>query len=203
MRDPSPPFHLTPELRIAFKEVTGELIQDPGLPALFDRLRGSELPIASIGDTTTLNMISVGLVPDLAIVDFGTRRGKLNERDIGRLQQFLGTGKVMEIENPPETIMRELWENIKEFYTVFYNKFKIRRPGRMGTTPVIIRIIGEEDLASLPCVYFAEKGGHVLYGLPGKGLIHIQVNETQRTIVRDALMMMEALNGTQDNQSDR
>ena len=73
----------------------------------------------------------------------------------------------------------------------------------MGTTPLIIRIEGEEDLASLPCIYFANKGGHVLYGLPDMGLVHIQVDEKHRTIVRDALMNMEALYEPHNNESDR
>lgn len=72
----------------------------------------------------------------------------------------------------------------------------------MATTPKIIRIDGEEDLASLACVYFATQGGHVLYGLPDKGLIHIQVQEDHRTIVRDALIKMEALYEPLSNKSD-
>ena len=90
----------------------------------------------------------------------------------------------------------------RELSQTEYNKFKIGRPGRMGTTPLIIRIEGEEDLASLPCIYFAVKGGHVLYGLPDMGLVHIQVNEKHRTIVRDALMKMEALYEPHNNESN-
>lgn len=73
----------------------------------------------------------------------------------------------------------------------------------MSATPKIIRIEGEEDLASLPCIHFATRGGHVLYGLPDRGLIHIPVSEDYREVVRNALITMEASYEHIDNQSDR
>jgi uncharacterized protein (UPF0218 family) len=172
----------------------GEVGTDPVEGLSIYHMEEIPLPIVCIGDTTTINMFHAGVIPDLAIIDFGTRRGDLGDGDMKRMHEILAmeTVRVVEVENPAEWITKELWESIREFFTHYYNKFKIGRPERKGTTPLFIRVNGEEDLASLPCVHFAEQGGHILYGLPDKGLIHIQVDTTHRTIVRDALLEMEA-----------
>ena len=240
-------------MRTTFKENVGELVKGNGaaFTDLLNSLRAARHPIASVGDTTTLNLVEGGVIPDLSVIDLGTRRGLLESRDRDRMERFLSHGDVVMVRNPQGEITTELWDTIREFYGNFhsrvlsddvdcaeatavgngvgnrvgngedvdtarekpegdrkpdqteYNKFKIGRPGRMGTTPLIIRIEGEEDLASLPCIYFANKGGHVLYGLPDMGLVHIQVDEKHRTIVRDALMNMEALYEPHNNESDR
>lgn len=192
MREPRSPFHCTESLRATFKQVVGELVTDEGLDDLANRLKNSSLPILCVGDTTTINLFQAGVIPDLAIVDFETRRGAIDDSDSLRLQKLFSTGVVKEVRNPQEWVTTELWDTIRDFFSKYYNKFKIGRPERKGIIPLFIRIIGEEDLAALPCVYFAKQGGHILYGLPDEGLIHIQVDETHRTIVRDALIEMEA-----------
>ena len=199
MQEPVPPFHLTEGLRTTLKEGIGTLITDSDFAGLCGLLNETNFPIAAVGDTTTLRLIGHGVTPDLSIVDLGTRRGVLNSRDMGEMESILSSGNVVEIKNPPAVLTKGLWEVIRDFY----KKFKIRRPERMGTAPLIIRVFGEEDLAALPCIYFSQAGGHVLYGLPDKGLVHVQVNETHKIIVCDALRKMEAMNGPQGNQSDR
>jgi len=196
----------------------GDLITDDDFSKLITSLQSTEHSVVAVGDTTTLNLVKAGLIPDLSIIDLGTRRGRLAAEDIQDMEHFTAKARILDINNPREEITTELWNAVRDFYSEFHsspedpqsdehlesnhNKFKILRPGRMGTTPLIIRIEGEEDLASLPCVYFATDGGHVMYGLPDVGLIHIQVDETQRTIVRDALRKMEALYEPHNNQSN-
>lgn len=218
MPEPRPPFRLTPSLRQLFKENVGELLTDEDIPGLCQELMGSGDVVIAVGDTTTLNLIQNGLVPDLAIIDLGTRRGPLGNEERSRMEVILSEADVTVIDNPPEMITRALWNYIKDFHEALrrgedasldhenhgpsHNKFKISRPVRKGT-PSMLRIIGEEDLASLPCIYFSLEREHVLYGLPDRGLMHIQVNDIHRTIVYDALKKMEACNGPQHNQPDR
>jgi GTP-dependent dephospho-CoA kinase len=211
---------------VVFKKVVGDLIPSSGLPALLDSLRNTPFPIVTVGDTTTLNFVRGNVVPDLSIIDLGTRRGDLPNSEKEILEEFMSGADVLCLKNPQEWITVELWEAIRNFFQGYsshpgreqesvqadgygpmagghYKKFKIGRPDRMATTPKIIWIEGEEDLASLPCIHFTSTGGHVFYGLPDKGLIHIQVQQDHRTIVRDALKMMEAYDEPLNNKSDR
>ena len=164
-----------------FKENIGELIRERELRNFLDMIKSSKFPIITIGDTTTLTFLTNDIVPDLSIVDLGTRRGELEGKDLDSINAFLQTGDVTKIRNPAETITEELWNAVSHACT----KFKIGRPERKGTIPAILRIIGEEDLASLPCIYFCPDKGHVLYGLPDKGMVHIQVEPEHKKIVHN------------------
>jgi len=186
--EPKPPFRITEALRSTFKENIGELILDSAFSALCDTLRTSSLPVAAVGDITTLRLLQCGVRPDLCIVDLGTHRGELNGEEAEGMRKLLAQSEIIDIENPGGTITPELWRRIEEFY----KKFKIRKLERGATVPLILRVHGEEDLASLPCIYLSPDGGHVCYGLPEKGLVHIQVNERHRLTVRDVLKRMEA-----------
>ena len=53
--------------------------------------------------------------------------------------------------------------------------------------PIGIKVTGEEDLASLACIYFARNGDFVMYGLRNRGIVTIKVNKRIKKYVVNAL----------------
>jgi uncharacterized protein (UPF0218 family) len=47
-------------------------------------------------------------------------------------------------------------------------------------SPIIIKVLGEEDLATLPAVLFAPLTTLVFYGQPGEGLVMVEVTEKKK-----------------------
>ncbi len=187
-KGPEPPFRITGALRDTLKGNIGELVPDSALHSICSSLHNSPTPVAAVGDITVIRLFQCGVIPDLCIVDMGTHRGGLKKEEAKEMEALFSRGRVVDIENPGGAITLELWKNIEEFY----KKFKITKLEREATVPLILRIHGEEDMASLPCIYLSPEGGHVCYGLPEKGLVHIEVNERHRLTVRDVLKRMEA-----------
>lgn len=185
---PRPPFSITVDLRKEFRENIGVLVQEGEMKEFCKRLRATRYPVATVGDITTLRILQCGITPDLCIVDMSTQRGGLKSDEKENMEKFMAGCKVVHVDNPPGKITTELWNLIEDFY----KKFKIRKREHGGTVPLLIHVHGEEDLASLPCIYLSPEGGHVCYGLPEKGLVHIQVDERHILKVRDVLKRMEA-----------
>lgn len=137
--------------------------------------------VVTIGDLCTLTLYGKGMIPDIAIVDYKTRRGEVKElkkqlRDVGDL--------VKKVVNPPGTLTRELWLAVKEAYM---EKKKTR-----------IEVEGEEDIAALPCVWLAPRRTTIIYGLPGKGLVVVKnarEDEEVRMKVGRVLIAMKSYGG--------
>jgi uncharacterized protein (UPF0218 family) len=53
---------------------------------------------------------------------------------------------------------------------------------------------GEEDLAALACVAMAPLGSCLVYGVPGKGMAVIRVDEDAACQARSIIYSMEELN---------
>jgi uncharacterized protein (UPF0218 family) len=91
---------------------------------------------------------------------------------------------VKKVSNPPGTLTKELWQAVKEAYDT-EEKTKIE-------------VVGEEDIAALPCVWLAPEKTTIIYGLPDKGLVVVKnVKETDDVImkVRNVLMAMKNKGG--------
>jgi len=57
--------------------------------------------------------------------------------------------------------------------------------------PVTIEVEGEEDLSALPAIYLAPNDTTVLYGLPSRGIVVVEVGKKEREKVWKFLKQME------------
>ena len=166
-------YKLPTEFRDELRGVIGEITDGSHLKK---KLKGR---VVSVGDEVTLTLKKEGIEPDICIIDFKSRRKDYNHKEKKQIESI---GEiVLKATNPPECISDELMEKISEAYT---SKKKIR-----------IEVEGEEDLAALPAILLAPDETTVLYGLPSKGIVLIDVKEKEKKIVKDFLEKMEIENG--------
>ncbi|MDD4307373.1 MAG: DUF359 domain-containing protein [Thermoplasmata archaeon] len=139
-----------------------------------DALVGSTLLIC-IGDVVTLDLLDIGCVPDISIIDYKTKRMPIAEVK-ARFKNY--PQEEISVRNPAGVITQELWDTI-------LNGFEKPRKLR-------IVVDGEEDLASLACISLAPLGSMVVYGIPGKGASFNRVDAGLKRLVNDALDKMRA-----------
>ena len=160
------------------EDMRGFLKEEPGPVLTGDELikvaKQAKL-LVSVGDFCTMDLITRGRPPDIAVVDFRTKRDeKLEYADV-----LEGFGEVvMEVVNPPAMITREAWLAVSE---AFKSKKRVR-----------LDIRGEEDLLSLVCIALAPLGTTVIYGMPGKGAVVVLVDSREKGKIRSILGKMVA-----------
>ena len=124
--------------------------------------------IYAVGDVTVSTLLSLGYMPKVSIFDYRT----------GRETKIMPIIKAtykrpIKVANRRGTLCVRMWNVIGE---------AARR-----RLPVGIRVIGEEDLASLACIYFARNGDFVMYGLRNRGIVTIKVDRKIKKYVVNAL----------------
>ena len=118
--------------------------------------------IATIGDICTIKIIKEIRVPNLMIVDYKTQRNiSLTEEQKKILEST--NCKTVEVRNQAGTISKELYDQIEIAIT------------KGGKTK--IKVNGEEDLATLPVIKHCQIGAKVIYGMPDKGMVVVDVNQ--------------------------
>jgi hypothetical protein len=164
------PILLMPDsMRDELKGLLGPIITDDELREhVKDRL------IAVVGDVASTHVVRAGYRPKLVIIDFKTRRNE----ELGLASEIKLIGKErIKVVNPPAQITPALWDAVEKAY-----KMK---------GPVRIEVDGEEDLAALVCIVTAPEGSLVIYGVPGKGMTVVTVNEHTKGRVQKALDSMK------------
>jgi uncharacterized protein (UPF0218 family) len=161
---------LPAELRDELKNPLGELVKEGELEVILKDVGR----IVTVGDKCSLTLHKIGLTPHIAIVDFKVERKDVNEmkaelQNIGKI--------VINVDNPPGALNKELWDVVKKAY--------------QADEKVRIEVSGEEDLATLPCVWLAPENTAVIYGLPNVGLIVVLDLQKAKKMVCDVLMKME------------
>lgn len=161
---------LPESMRDCLKEVLGKIIAEDELPR---ELENSKI-VVTVGDVVTLTLLELGIVPDISIVDYQTRRMPIDEAKerLGKFEQ-----PVIHVRNPAGEITEELWKAIEDGYD----------------DPRKLRIVvdGEEDLASLPCILLSPSDTTVIYGIPFKGLMVLHVDDRIRALAEEILKKME------------
>jgi len=160
------PEYLKSELR----KVIGKLVKSE--KELFNELKSREF-IVSVGDMVTYTLLNNGYKPNMAIVDFRHKRENIPP-DMKRKIELFGE-EVINVENPPSVISDELIKCIEYAYRISKNR------------NVLIIVRGEEDLASLIAILLAPRGATVIYGLPDKGVVLVDVTDKEKEIVRKTL----------------
>ena len=135
--------------------------------------KGSKL--VTVGDVVSLVVRKHGVVPFLSIYDGMTERHRMTE-----FSSMVEENRwdLIEVRNPPKMITAELLEAVK-------NAFE-------GKTH-IIKVEGEEDLATVACMALAPYGTNIVYGWPGKGMKLVTTSEPVRNEAITLIEMMEEL----------
>ena len=147
---------LKPEMAQELKQTTSQIFTE--VP---DSLYNSEF-IATVGDICTIKLIQKKIIPNLMIVDYKTKRNiELTEIQMNIIDSV--NCKSVEVENKPGTISQELYIEIE---------------GAIKSQ-VVTKIVvnGEEDLATLPVIKHSIIGAKVIYGMPDKGMVVVDVNQ--------------------------
>lgn len=126
------------------------------------RLKGSL--IISIGDRTTINFLSNGFIPDLAVVDGRELRRKITPIKA----EFFK--KIYRVKNPPGCINTEAEKIFKHF---------------KESKPALLIVDGEEDLLTLLASISINEYSSIFYGQPRRGVVLIELtNKSRRKLLK-------------------
>jgi|GEM_PF-261237 len=163
---------LPESLRNELKKPFGPVIKTEELSEYMQREKPKT--IITVGDMVSAILHENGYDIKLAIVDEYTKRKKAEElsarnADIGE--------KIVNVKNPAATLTRTLIEKIKEALNA------------KDRTKIIID--GEEDLAALPCILYAQEDSLVIYGMPDEGMVMVKVDKKIKEKVRKIMRKMQ------------
>jgi GTP-dependent dephospho-CoA kinase len=137
-------YALPDECRKYFRDPFGPLF--PDIAAAMNVFAGRM--IIAVGDVVTHNLVSAGILPDVAVIDGSTMREPC-ERVVDLPVPEIG------VSNPAGMLTGALIRAVED---------------AIDAGPCLIRVDGEEDLAVVPAVRAAPDGACVLYGQPISGI---------------------------------
>ena len=162
--------HVLPEkLRDLLKTPVGTLVDEEGLIELVR----CEKYIISIGDQVTYTLLKHDIEPCFCVVDFKTRRGKC-PKDVVDLLRSFGKKSIV-VESPAGTLSDDLFNTVR------------LAAENLDVCCIRIEVLGEEDLASLPAIYFAPPDATIIYGLPNKGVLVVKPTKQMKDKVKEVL----------------
>jgi len=126
----------------------------------------SATKIITVGDATTERIVSFGITPDIAVIDGVERRSLRNHSINYRAKEMFCT-------NPAGMISDEAIEVLQKALE--------------ASTPIRIKVQGEEDLLALPLFAMAPKGSVVLYGQPLEGMVLVNINEEKQNQAKELM----------------
>jgi uncharacterized protein (UPF0218 family) len=130
--------------------------------------------VVSVGDATTDRLGSLGIVPNLSVVDGREQRF---QRAI-RGGEFLTSILNLECTNPAGYIT----ENAIRVLQVAISS--------CASTLVRVNVKGEEDLLVLPILMMTPIGSTIMYGQPFRGIVIVSVDSSMQKKAKD---LMESL----------
>ena len=160
---------LPPDARASFREPLGPVYEDAQR-----LLSDADTPIIAVGDVVTYHLVEAGAPPKVAVVDGKTKREAASEEVRAGVPD---ADRVVAVESEAATISAELLSVLVD---------AIRAD---GTT--LLRVEGEEDLATLPAVLAAPIDASVVYGQPGEGMVLANVTSERKERVRDLCELLE------------
>lgn len=155
------------------RELFGRPIGRPLDESELNGLKDSKL--VTVGDVVSLVVRKHGIVPFLSVYDGKTERHAMTE--FSSMVEENGWDAVS-VRNPPKMITAELVEAVK-------NAFE----GGVR----LIKVDGEEDLATVVCMLLAPLGTDIVYGWPGKGMMLVTTDGNIRKEAETLMEMMEEL----------
>ena len=152
--------------REAFKEPLGREMEDSELDCIDAQTR-----FITVGDVVSLTFRRHGVRPLLSIYDGSTERREMT--DFARLVEDEPKEVVS---NPAGRITARMAEAVRR---------------GIGGEFDLIRVDGEEDLAMLPCLLYAEDGTVVVYGMPGRCMMAVTTDGAVRKRAAELVAKME------------
>jgi len=169
---------LPESLRDRFKEPFGSLVTGSDPVETADNAWPGGTVIA-VGDIVSYNLYEAGHQPKLSVIDDRSMREETDDDFRAKVRR--GYDATVEAENPPGHLTDELVDAV--------------RSALEGDKNVQIVIDGEEDLAVLPAVQYAEESSKVIYGQPGEGVVVVEVTEEMKREINRLVDKMEVING--------
>ena len=162
---------LPENLRDQLKIPLGDLIKEENVNKenILSKI-GSESLVITVGDRTTENMINLGIIPEVQIVD------GLEKRDKRLVPTDDTVNTNLSCKNPPGEITEESTQVVQKAFS--------------SKPPVRIIINGEEDLLVLPVCILAPENSVVMYGQPNEGLVVVHITPEIRAKVQKILDVM-------------
>lgn len=168
------PDNLRPELQ----QPLGTILVGDAIGSSIEKYRTGI--VVTVGDVTTKTLLTAGVVPNLAIVDFqvgrkpfGEIEAKLKEFNLYRMDVTSGPGYIAK----DAVALIEKWSG-------------------HPTEKIAIVVAGEEDLLALPAISLAPVGSIVYYGQPpmpigeqesAAGMVEVLVTEEKQQVARGLL----------------
>ena len=162
---------LPENLRDQLKIPLGDLIKEENVNKenILSKI-GAKLIVITVGDRTTENMINLGIMPRIQIIDGLEKRNKrLVPKD-----DTINTN--LSCKNPPGEITEESIQVIQKAFS--------------SEPPVRIIVDGEEDLLVIPVCIYAPENSIVMYGQPNEGLVIVTITPEIRAKVQKILDAM-------------
>ena len=162
---------LPENLRDQLKIPLGDLIKEENVNKenILTKI-GSEPIVITVGDRTTENMINLGIMPQIQIVDGLEKR---NQRLVPA-DDTINTK--LSCKNPPGEITEESMQVIQKAFSC--------------EPPVRIIVDGEEDLLVIPVCIYAPENSVVMYGQPNEGLVIVHITPEIQAKVQKILDAM-------------
>jgi len=130
--------------------------------------------VYAVGDVTLAELLKQKYTPRVGIFDYRSDRLRTYFPIIKKTYK-----DQLQVKNTRGTLSKDLWNAVKKSSASKY--------------PIGIKVRGEEDLASLACIYFARDGEFVVYGLRGKGMVVIKINKEIKDYVIKVLNRMSKI----------
>ena len=121
--------------------------------------------IVTVGDICTIKINEQLRMPNLSVIDFKTKRHKALSLEQKKIMETIGD-RTLNVKNDAGTISDELWNAIE---VAISDNIRTR-----------IVVQGEEDLATLAAISLADMGAKVIYGMPDKGMVVVDVNQRSK-----------------------
>jgi len=167
---------LPDELRTTLKEPLGRLYKGNGLECVkaMEKELLSARKVVAIGDMTAFYLLKASIVPDLLVVDNKTKRMPVTDHVIEMLDHE--RYKTVRVKNPAATITKDLIDLIRDSLN--------------GDDHIKIVVEGEEDLATLPAIFYAPMGSVVVYGQPNEGSVLVDVTPERKLHIEEFMKRM-------------
>jgi len=171
---------LKPEIIEELKKPQGILILDAQITLeSIKKYQTNARKVISVGDATTNKLLSFGIVPDVSVID-GYERRKKKATSSTKATIYTHSKKNVSLfscVNPPGNISLD--------------SISIIKISLKSKKPVIMEIIGEEDLLALPFFLLARNDSMVFYGQPGEGMVVVRVTDVVRNKAKELIGMFE------------
>lgn len=156
--------------RASFKEPLGPIYEDVEV-----LLESAGSPIVAVGDVVTYHLVRAGVIPHVAVIDGITEREPVSEDVASGVPD---AEREFTVENPSGTLSESLLVALQEALS--------------ADESTLIRVDGEEDLATLPAILMAPSGASVVYGQPGEGMVRVDVTDARREDVSERCGALDA-----------